>query len=650
MKTKKSKSIAIGAGLLVLVLPFLPWSGASFNTASVFPLDTEAVDSTMHSSYTEEYGFDRLEEEQEENIEWSREELIVSSAATIFDTLSFTDWLSHAQAVHLVKNPSGLWPLTTQSKVQVLLEDAADKDLFVSQLSRELQLKKQTYQDLKHKRTFFSDDQRCTDDALIYVVDDALYQTWSQEVETLTKLYELAKTRSVLLLYFGENCPEEFARWPISILQIKHSDALGQSMAAQAVLGSQDVFQNNEKIEASRLGYASAESVGINPEKLKDIDKWVNRAIRRRAIPGCQVLVAKGGKIVYDKAFGYHTYSKEQEVATDDVYDIASITKAAATTLAVMKLEEQGQLDLKDRIKDYLPDYKRSGVAYLRLRHLLSHHSGLQSNLPIARYLNQKDVFTTSEQTDYSLALDKDFYLKSGVRESLLASLKKVRSPRRGFYRYSDVNFILLQQLIEQQAAMPLDDYLYQNFYHNLGLQNLQFRPGLAINENRIVPTEKDKRWRKKLVQGEVHDESAALLGGVAGHAGLFSNAKDLAVLFQMLLNEGRYADKQYLAPNTIEKFIERNGYNYRAMGFDRLAGHSKNLRYYGASLKTFGHTGFTGTCVWADPDNDLIFIFLSNRVHPYKHNDKLQKMGLRERLHKIVYKSLVKGSEEAAP
>jgi CubicO group peptidase (beta-lactamase class C family) len=312
-----------------------------------------------------------------------------------------------------------------------------------------------------------------------------------------------------------------------------------------------------------------------------------------------------------------------------------------------MRLEEQGQLQLEDRLWEVLPDYKHTSLRYLRLRHLLAHHTGLQSNLPIARWLRADDSFQKLASPEYPHSLDQDFYLKAGIREAVLAQLKRLRIPRRLYYRYSDVNFILLQEVLETRSEQELDVYLENYFYEPLGLQRLQFRPGLSLPADEIVPTEYDKRWRKGLVQGEVHDESAALLGGVAGHAGLFSNARDLAAIFQMLLNEGTYGGRTYLEPGTIKRFTARNRYNNRAYGFDRLAAHSGSLRYYGASLSSFGHTGFTGTCVWADPERDLIFIFLSNRTYPNKYNNKLQRLGLRERLHKIVYQSLGKQDEE---
>jgi CubicO group peptidase (beta-lactamase class C family) len=302
---------------------------------------------------------------------------------------------------------------------------------------------------------------------------------------------------------------------------------------------------------------------------------------------------------------------------------------------------------LSERLDAYLPAYQKSGLKYLRLRHLLAHQTGLQANLPIAQWLRKDDLFQTVKSEGYLTAIGKDFYIKNGVREDLLEELEQVRTPRRPFYRYSDVNFLLLQQVVEEVSGQPLDNYLQQYFYDRMGLHRLQFRPGLQIPEEEIVPTEKDKKWRKQVVRGEVHDESALLLGGVAGHAGLFSNARDLAVVFQMLLNQGNYGGQQYLQPATIDKFTSRNGYNYRGFGFDRLAGHSKSLQAYGASKETFGHTGFTGTCVWADPDNDLVFIFLSNRIYPDKYNNKLQKLGLREHIHKVIYQSLGSFQEE---
>ncbi len=599
-------------------------------------------------SIDEEYGFDRLD--QDEDVYWSSEindDLPENHTVQLFDTLSVTDWDKYANSIKLIQNPGGLWPLNPRQNIRLLRPGNTDLTPFLSFFSKELLFKEQLYVETNFKQKL--NCAKGEEEVFVYVMNETTYNAMSFSGNILNKLYDLAIHHPVLMVYFGANYPEKLHNWPITLFHIPEQNTITQALAAQSLVSAKDVYTNNGTLfMAQRLGRSPVEYSGMDMEKLEEIDRWVEKSIRRKVMPGCQVLVAKSGRIIYNKAFGYHTYDKKRAVSTEDVYDIASITKAAGTTLGIMKLEEMGQLDLAGRLRDYMPDYKRTSLSYLRVRHLLSHHTGLQGNLPIARFLNRDDIFQNYASSAYNIAVDQDLYLKSGVKDELLAELKRVKAPRRNFFRYSDVNFIILQQLLEHQAGQSLDQYLSLSFYQPLGLQHLQYRPGLNLDKTQIIPTEQDKKWRKHLVHGEVHDESALLLGGIAGNAGLFSNAKDLAIIFQMLLNKGAYGGEHFFDPATVERFTSKNNYNYRALGFDRLAGHSKNLRRYGASLNTFGHTGFTGTCVWADPDNDLIFIFLSNRIYPSKRNNKLQKTGLRERLHKIVYQSLREGKKLA--
>ncbi|MEL7426052.1 MAG: serine hydrolase [Bacteroidota bacterium] len=639
MNTKARVVLAFGAGCLSLfAFHFFPSFPASES-------ESVAVDSTATAmSLLDDYGLDRLEEVAEE--EWLPAVEVGSigtgpKADHLLDTIAYAEWEYYANQSSVRQNPGGLLPLTVQAEVQLLQRSGKVFPTFASSLTELVNFREYQWSDELPQLPL-----QCEQPAVaLLLLDETTVADWER---SQTQWLALGAERSLTTIYFGEDLPETLASWPFPLLQLPDASPTAQAMAVQMLYGGQDTYyQEKGWLAAQRLGHAPPEAVGIERERLNRIDRYVERAIRRKAIPGCQVLVAKSGQIVYDKTFGYHTYAKEKAVDHQSVYDLASLTKAAATTLGVMRLYETGQVDLAERLKAYLPVYQKTGLRYLRIRHLLSHHTGLQANLPIAHWLRQDDLFQSTPSEQYPLAVSNDFYLKEGVRETLLSEVKKVRTARRQFFRYSDVNFILLQQVVEQVSGNPMDDFLRSEFYAPLGLQRLRFRPGKVLPYADIAPTEHDRRWRKQIVQGEVHDESAALLGGVAGHAGLFSNARDLAVLFQMLINDGTYAGDQYFQPETVAQFTKRNGYNYRAYGFDRLAGHSKSLRYYGASNNTFGHTGFTGTCVWADPDEDLIFIFLSNRIHPNKYNQKLQKLGLRERIHKIIYQSLGSFEEE---
>lgn len=603
-----------------------------------------AVDSTLLA--VDDYGSDRLEDtaENESDDAWlieATESTDRTAVEHLLDTIAFSDWHFYSSFTDIISNPGNVLPLHLRQDVQLLRPSDASFPVFSADLGNYVGYREYQWEnDLPNLKTICDEQQ-----SLIILLDS---QSALSPSENTNMLLHLAANQPTVIVFFGDQLPEFLQHISLPVLHAPDDSKTAQAMAVQVIFGGQEVsIAGRTGMDALILGHAPPEAVGIKREKLADIERYVRRAIRRKAIPGCQVLVAKSGKIIYDKTFGYHTYEKELPVQPQDVYDLASLTKAAATTLAMMQLYDESRIDLAMRVKDYLPEYNSTGLRYLRLRHLLAHHTGLQANLPIAHWLRQDDLFQQSSSASHLTAVSRDLYLKNGVSDGLLEELKEVRTARRPFYRYSDVNFILLQQLIERLGGLPLDQYLDRYIYDRMGLRQLQFKPGLAMSEQQIVPTERDRKWRRQLVQGEVHDESALLLGGVAGHAGLFSNARDLAALFQMLLNEGHYGGDQFFQTGTVAQFIKRNGYNYRAFGFDRLAGHSKKLLRYGASKATFGHTGFTGTCVWADPENDLIFIFLSNRIHPNKYNNRLQKMGLRERIHKIVYKSLDTYKEE---
>lgn len=638
MNTRSRVVLAVSVGCLFLFAysSFVPRLPSDDLNANQHEQDTTA--------FLDDYGYDRLSDAAEE--EWLNafdDEPTTSNPGFdhLLDTISFAEWEYYSNTGQVVQNPGHLLPFSAQQEIHLLRSAAEDFSVFRTGLEEMTPSREFVWESTLPDLPLLCREQI----PLVVLLDDKSMPQWQSQIPGLL---QFSRDQAVAVVYFGADLPAVLLDQPFSLLHLPDQRETAQAMAVQMLFGGQDTYYAQKGwLAATRLGHAPPEAVGVDRSKLQRIDRYVERAIRRKAIPGCQVLVAKSGKIIYDKSFGYFTYDKEQRVNHQSIYDLASLTKAAATTLGVMDLYEAGEVDLAARIKDYLPQYQKYGLKHLRIRHLLAHQTGLQANLPIAHWLRQKDVFQSEASADYPLAISSDFYLRNNVRETLLEEMKKVRTARRPFFRYSDVNFILLQQVIEETSGMALDDYLRLNFYDPMGLRRLRYRAGLVFPKSEIVPTEHDKRWRAEVVQGVVHDESAVLMGGVAGHAGLFGNARDLAGLFQMFLQDGTYGGRQYLEAKTIEQFIRRNGYNYRAFGFDRLAGHSKSLKYYGASNDTFGHTGFTGTCVWADPEEDLIFIFLSNRIHPYKYNNKLQKLGLRERIHKIVYQCLGSFQEE---
>lgn len=448
-----------------------------------------------------------------------------------------------------------------------------------------------------------------------------------------------------------------------TVLQALLGDEINQEYAAQALFGGQPITGRTTAAigtrfpagtgvvrSAIRLGYTVPELMGIDRAKLTAIDQTVNWARRHRAIPGGQVLVAKGGQIVYEKAFGYQTYRQRIPVRVSDLYDLASVTKSAATTLSLMKLYEEGRIRLDDRLGELVPAYAESPTRNLQLDQLLAHQTGLQANVPANEYLGRyQDVYAEERSEEFPYPLGPNRFVAKEVVEGIQRNLTELYPARRPFYQYSDANYALLRNAIETVSQRSLDDYLRMNFSDPLGLRRLVFNPAYLYPVDHLVPAGVDNWMRGGELRGFVHDESAALLGGVAGHAGLFSNAHDLAELFQVLLNRGHYGGQQFLSPGTVELFTRRNLYNHRGLGFERLEASHPSIIKAGASRATYGHTGFVGTCVWADPGNDLLYIFLSNRTYPDSKNNKLIKLGVRERIHRIIYRSLGTYREESA-
>ena len=406
--------------------------------------------------------------------------------------------------------------------------------------------------------------------------------------------------------------------------------------------------------DLGRLSYATPEDVGMDSRVLERIDEIVREAIQLEATPGAQVLVARKGSIVYHKAFGHLSYDSLQPVTQETVYDIASITKVAATLQVMMFLEERGLVDLDKPIVTYLEDLKGTNKANLTLRKILAHQAGLVPYIPfwkntISDIGLNTGLYSTFPLPDYNLQVASGLYAVSSLQDSIWQWIKKsellpLKKGQKEFeYKYSDVGYYLMQRIAEKQLNQPMSDFLTQNFYEPLGLTTMTYLPLCKYNIDRIAPTEFDSYFRNTLVCGMVHDQGAAMFGGIAGHAGIFSNARDLATLMQMNLQDGTYGGRKYFNPGTVAKFAKKQFKgNRRGLGWDKPAleefyGPTSNL----ASPATFGHTGFTGTAAWVDPEFDLVYIFLSNRIHPDAGNTKLIRFNTRTRIQDEIYKSI---------
>ena len=435
-----------------------------------------------------------------------------------------------------------------------------------------------------------------------------------------------------------------------------------QKSAAKVVLGkigskgnlpvSVGKFNEGSGIVTNRLGSHLPSSTplmeGIRTEMGSKIEPILNEIVAKRASPGGQVLVARNGKIIYQRAFGYHTYERNRAVKMDDIYDLASITKVAATTLSIMKLQEQGRISLDDYLGKYLPYLKGSNKYNITIRDVMLHQARLKSWIPF--YLetlnNREGLYSAVPTGSKNVKIANNLYGDSSFRNSILQQIKESPLYPRKAYKYSDLGFILLKFVIEEVVEEPLDIFVENEFYGPLGLTHTTFKPLDKYNGEDLVPTENDKLFRKQILRGYVHDPASAMFGGVAGHAGLFSNAQELAVLFQMLLNNGQYNGTRFFKQSTIDYFTRRHGFkSRRGIGFDKRENNPGNIMNLTeeVSLQAFGHTGFTGTCVWVDPKYNLVYIFLSNRIYPDQENRTLISGNYRTEIQKKIYQSIIK-------
>jgi len=397
------------------------------------------------------------------------------------------------------------------------------------------------------------------------------------------------------------------------------------------------------------LGYSKPETVGMNSKILSSIDSIALAGIKANAYPGCQILVAKNGKIVYDKAFGYFTYDKKQAVKTYNLYDLASLTKVLATTLAVMKLYDEGKLKLTDKLSTYLPWLDTTNKKNITIIDVMTHQARLKPWIPFyLKAVNNKtlydSLFHKQWSAQYPLKVANQMFMNKDYVHEIYRRIGNSPLNRKKEYKYSDLGFYLLKNIVEKLTNQPFDRYVEQTFYRPLGANRLCFNPLQYFPKKMIAPTENDSYFRHQQVQGYVHDFGAAMLGGVGGHAGLFSNAEDIAKVLQMLLNGGTMYGQHFLKSSTIAYFTSAPFLpdNRRGIGFDKPE-KDENIgpTCNEAPEDSYGHSGFTGTIFWVDPKQQLIYIFLSNRVYPIMENNKLVRMNIRTKIQEVIYKSM---------
>ena len=413
------------------------------------------------------------------------------------------------------------------------------------------------------------------------------------------------------------------------------------------ILGSKKIEQ--KEIETNgRLRYTNPDFIGLNPEDFKGIDSIAHHAIEEGAFPGCQVLVSIKGNIVYEKSFGHHTYESDAlKVKNNDVYDIASITKIAGSTLIAMYLEHFNLFHVDKTLGKYIPELTQ-GTEYenIVLREMMAHQAGLKSWIPfyiktLKEGILNPEVYRDTIDSLYAIPVAENIFIHKNYTQYMY---DKILSNPLGAkkYKYSDLCYYFTQKVFESILGEGQDVFLHRKIYEPMGLQNIRYTPLNHFEKDRIIPTEHDQKFRKQLIHGYVHDPGAAMLGGVGGHAGIFSNAADLASIMQLFIKNGSYAGNQFFTESIRTRFTKKQyENNRRGIGFDRPRENGGGTCSKLASQSSFGHSGFTGALAWADPKDEVIFIFLSNRVHPNQENWKIRDMNIRTDMQKIVYQAL---------
>ena len=467
------------------------------------------------------------------------------------------------------------------------------------------------------------------------------------------------KVKNIIISLFGSSDALIKINFPsVPIVWSQRTSTIANFYNAQVICGGVGI-NNKLKITLSpfyrvnmgfttakiRLQYTVPEAAGINSNNLLPIDNIANEMIQNRAAPGCVVLVVKDGKVILNKAYGYHTYERQIPEKITDIFDLASMTKISATTMETMQLYDQGKLLLDSTLGYYLPQTRKTNKGDIKVRDILLHQAGLIPDISTFELIKPTDYTVDSSALFPTKVNDKYFLRKDYFKEVMWPQMLNSPLKTKGQYVYSDLSMCLMQQIIETISATPENNYVQQQIYNPLGLQTAGFLPLWRFTTKEIVPTEDEQVYRHALLNGYVHDPTAALMGGVAGHAGLFANANDIAILYQMMINRGTYGGSNYIKPETVDLFTSKqSSISRRGLGFDRWD--PDTAKHYPSKLAssfTYGHTGFTGTCVWVDPKYNLIYIFLSNRVNPFI-STKLLNLSIRPRIQDVIYDAIQKG------
>ena len=571
--------------------------------------------------------------------------------------------LAFQNAITLVKNDMAALPILNnhKEKMAYLKLGDADGQAFLNRLNTYHQIDQISLKEASNKNNLEKYDQVIIG---YHVSNSNPWKSYALSKSDKEIIDFISENNSVYLVNFSSPYALSDLQSYINtevILQAYQNTEIAQGLAAQMLFGAKPIsgklpvsvrnsFPEGTGLQTQAInlfGYANPINKNFDYSIFSEIDSIADEILAEKMSPGFQILVAKENEIVYQKNFGYHTYERKIPVTSNSIYDLASLTKILGTLPILMLAQEQAYLDIEtSRLGDILEEYKSTNKANLSLKRLFSHYAGLQSWIPF--YKNTLDNFDAYYQPKYSeefsIPVAWQLFLRTDYKDSIYKEIKNSELLNKQEYKYSDLPFYIIKPYLENIYGKPINQLAKSFFYESMQLENLRYFPLNYFKLEQIVPSENDLLWRKQIVQGTVHDQGAAMLGGVGGHAGLFGNAEDVAKIMMMYNTGGNYAGKQYLLPETIDKF---NTCYYcddevrRGIVFDKPQLEDLGPTCGCLSMNSFGHSGFTGTYAWADPDEDIIYVFLSNRTFPDANNKKLIQSNVRTRIQEIIYEAL---------
>ena len=571
-------------------------------------------------------------------------------------------------ALTIVKNTNNILPfrnLETKSFAYVELGDDSGNTFYeaLKKYTKIHKIESDDFQDLTNKLNAYN-----TVIVGFHRSNDNPWKPYKFNESQLNWISEISKTHQVILDVFVK---------PYALIDLKdisdiegivvsyQNSRIAQEKSAQLLFGAipskgvmpvsagthfkvgDGIFLNAIK----RLSYGLPEHVGMNSQRLNKIDSVARLAIREKMTPGIQLLVARKGKVVYNKNFGKHTYKGKKEVQSDDIYDVASLTKILATLPLLMELVEQGIVSLDTKLPEILPEYEDSNKAHITLKSMLSHYARLRPWEPF--YYKTLDSITLKPSPKYyssekskafNIEVAKNLYLRTDYEDSIQEIIKESELLQRRRYRYSDFPYYMLKKFIEYHYDRRLDELVQNHFYESLGANHTMYNPYDKVSDKKIVPTEDDDYFRYQEIHGYVHDMGAAMQNGIGGHAGIFSNANDVAKIMQLYLQRGFYGGRRYLKPETIDMFntcYYCDHDNRRGVGFDKPQLGEEGPTCGCISMTSFGHSGFTGTYAWADPEEEIVYVFMANRTYPKAENNVLLKKNIRTSIQRLIYEAI---------